>query len=190
MKRIIALFVTMFIAGAAFADMITPKIGYDFAGTHKSEAGSTSTDYDTDPGITIGADYIHPVNDLFAFGGGFEYQLARGVDVNVASVDPAFSFLPIYATGIVTPFKDDLNGFKPYGKLNLGYDILSGNDDYKGDNTLSGGLYWALGVGTSYKNFFGELLYSTNTGQAKDSSTVDITYTKLSLNIGYQFDLK
>lgn len=188
MKRIIALFVAMLFAGAAFADMIVPKIGYDFASQHKMEANGVSADYDAEAGISLGADYIHPLTQYMAMGVGFEYQMARALkDYS----DIKFNFLPIYVSGIFYPFLDDMKDMKPYCKLNLGYDTLMGNSDYKQNVTLKGGFYWGIGIGSSFKNFVGELLYSTSAGKREGTgATADVTYSKLALNFGYQFNLK
>ena len=54
------------------------------------------------------------------------------------------------------------------------------------------GLYWGIGAGTEiYKNFIIELLYSFNYGSIVDiygnNDTADLTYTTITLNVGYKF---
>jgi hypothetical protein len=199
MKKIFALIVGMLSVNVAFADMIAPKISYDLGSqqNYKTEGffSDRTYNYDTDPGITIGVDYIHPVNDQFSFGGGFEYQtvrkmdLAQGFDV-VPKLYPQFNFLPLYITGILSPFRSGIGSIKPYGKLNLGYDFLMGNDDFKARGELKGGVYWGIGAGASYKNFIVELFYSICTGKIEGHyPNREVKYEKLAFNIGYQFDL-
>lgn len=77
----------------------------------------------------------------------------------------------------------------------LGYSILRFDSDYEGDKLSEAdgnGLYWGIGAGTEiYKNFIVELLYSVNYGSIKAVSYMngkaDLTYTTLTLNVGYKF---
>ena len=54
---------------------------------------------------------------------------------------------------------------------------------------LEGGLYWGLGGGFIInKHFLIELLYSVNNGKAKTLGyEFDIEYSKVTLNLGYNF---
>ena len=77
----------------------------------------------------------------------------------------------------------------------LGYGILRFDSDNEGGKLSEAdgnGLYWGIGAGTEiYKNFIVELLYSVNYGSIKAvkflNGTADLTYTTLTLNVGYKF---
>ncbi|MBR3655401.1 MAG: outer membrane beta-barrel protein [Elusimicrobia bacterium] len=73
----------------------------------------------------------------------------------------------------------------------LGYGIFR-FDGHRHGESDGNGLYWGIGAGTEiYKNFIVELLYSANNGSIKDKyghgDTADLTYTTLTLNVGYKF---
>lgn len=188
MKKVFALFALMLFTVAANADTIVPKIGVDFAGNMDAKLFGTTQSLDTAMGYSIGAEYLHPINDLFTVGGGLQYQLSRKAENNTLAGQ--FNFLPIYATGMIMPFKD-MQDIVPYGKLNLGYDFLMGDSDFASAGTLKGGIYWGIGIGAKFmKDFSTELMYSRYTGQDELTfGTIDVSASIISLNIGYAFDL-
>jgi hypothetical protein len=134
---------------------------------------------------------MHPLNDLFEVGAGTQYTF----DTKLKDANSAFNFLPVYLTGTFTPKIDGLGQFAPYVKANVGYDVLfDGNSDYKiGDADLKGGLYWAAGIGTKFmKDFSADVMYSSYGGRYESNALGDgdVTYSTISLNVGYAFDMK
>lgn len=200
MKRFMALAVAMLFTAGAYADMLIPRFGFDFPGKIKVTGGNiTEVDSDTEMGYSLGIDYLHPIADVFAVGLGLEYQLNR----KIKDTSSEFGFMPIYLTGMLAPFNNKkgdelMRTFLPYAKVNLGYNVMyNGNDNYKFLNSsLNGGFYWAAGVGAKLPyNLTADVMYSSYAGQHSisfpilGSFTSDDTYTKVSLNIGYAFDL-
>lgn len=202
MKKITALFVVMLFTAAASADSIIPRVSIDFPGQIKTSGGNvTGLDTDTETGFGLGADYYHPIGDVFAIGAGFEYLFDR----KVKNTSSQFGFMPVYVTGMLAPFKTDTAGqegwmksFAPYAKVNLGYNVMyTGNDNYKFLNSsLIGGFYWAAGIGAKLPyNLTADIMYSSYAGQHEikvplvGTAKTDDTYTKVSVNVGYAFDL-
>ena len=75
------------------------------------------------------------------------------------------------------------------GQIGYGLFRFDGHVNGEADGN---GLYWGIGAGTEiYKNFIVELLYSANNGSIKDKfgfgDTADLTYTTITLNVGYKF---
>ena len=57
---------------------------------------------------------------------------------------------------------------KPYFVGRLGYNFFFDNTDYCGDPDLSGGIYYALGIGVKpQENIRVQILYSVNNGSGE-----------------------
>jgi hypothetical protein len=201
MKKIhLVLLLLAFVCFLAAKPMYEVNLGFDLPGTMTFGSDDGDDDVDVNMGISPSVEALWPVMDgkLLA-GAGLEYQLGRGFDVEDS--DGAFGFIPIYAVAKY-PFKlNALGDLQPEGILHLGFDMLTGNDDFKGDSDLSGGLHWALGLGVVHpKGYTCQLLYRTENGGSEGSETWsdgeytetyewdnDISYRALYLSIGYQF---
>ncbi|MDR1695328.1 MAG: outer membrane beta-barrel protein [Endomicrobium sp.] len=193
MRKVSALlFVFLFFAGVSFAaGEVNVKLGLDPVGNFDAkldlgEDASESFKF----GFNLSAEYLYPVHEIVRVGAGLEYLFPREVDVEES---PKFSWLPVYATVLVNPITPVP---ELYFKGNIGYTVLfdvSNADDLANEK---GGLYWALGAG--YEFDFGLVLeamygfyYSSYdiTYAGQTVGTVDITHSKLGINIGYKFKL-
>ncbi|HKL12917.1 MAG TPA: outer membrane beta-barrel protein [Halanaerobiales bacterium] len=174
------------LAAGHMAEKGTWTFGADFdLGGNMSftpESGSIP-DEDISTGFTVDAEYLMPAKNKISYGGGIAYQLSRSLKDNE---DATFSFVPLYGLLKYEMAQDS------YLVGHLGYNLLSGNDNFKasedGTAELGGGFYYAAGIGVSMENYNAELLYSFNNGSWDDSVTkLDLTYSKLSLSFGMSF---
>ncbi|MCL2485543.1 MAG: hypothetical protein FWF00_04150 [Endomicrobia bacterium] len=181
-KVLLACFAFVFAVSGVQAVSLIPKISADIPATMSYEYGP---DMETKLGFSIALDIRNEISDYFSWDAGVEYNLPRGlVNVNGKS---NFSFLPIYASLLFTPLKTYGDGYvKPYFKASIGYSILATNAI--GDSA-SGGLYYGGGVGTEYRNFVIEVTGSHYSGRYKNPDTINLTYKKISITVGYKFDL-
>lgn len=87
---------------------------------------------------------------------------------------------------------------KPYLKANLGYSFNFVNGDSKADDgtkldtKINNGLYYGVGVGVEYNNFFVDAMYQVNEAKVKvkDSTSElkkDYDYSRVTLGFGYKF---
>jgi hypothetical protein len=166
-------------------------IGLDFAGDHKMDSewnGNTSEDsWDTAMGIDASLEFLTKSNNIL-YGVGAEYQVQREVDF--PNGEGKMGFIPIYG---VLRFQVPVQvNFTPELIANAGYNLFTGDDDYKGDAKLTGGLYWGIGAGVNVQNFIIQLMYKTNYGKIEQEilgSTFegDITNTQINLTVGMRF---
>jgi hypothetical protein len=192
MKMIVIVIAALCITAAARADTILPKLMIDLGGTHVADALGTSASNDTDPGIAFAGEYLTRISPIVKVGGGLEIQLPRKVkDISAGK----FNFMPLYATAYVFPFKK-MTKVSPYGRASLGYNLLfSGDNAYADSASTTSGLYWAIGAGARFLGVMADLSYSYYAGSAAFSNvftgnyTTDITYTKVSISLGYAFSI-
>ncbi len=177
--------VALLASGAAFAGTYEKfggalKIGVDFAGEWEVE-NSTSVDFDTDTGVSIGGEGYYRVNPYFDAGIGIQYLFEREIDTSGGA---EFWFLPLYAVARVHP---EMTDHTPYGILQIGYSFHDGNDVYSSGADLDGGFYWGAGAGYIFKrHFLAEILYSESRGD-ENISGLDITHRRVTLSVGYNF---
>lgn len=187
--------------------------GYDLGGSmdldsevEASFQGFSASDSDSDSidikgGFFAGIELGTFLNDNIAVGGGAVYQFARGIDEDTGDADPKFNFLPFYG---MLKFVFPSDSVIPFGTVQVGYNLFFGNDDFKGDGDLSGGLYWGIGGGIMLDNGIQiQLLYSQNRGKMEEEGTeplyddygyymgdadvkmtTDGTYKKISISVG------
>ena len=131
---------------------------------------------------------------------------------------PKFDSVPLYA--IAKYNFETGTAWKPYLKATLGYSFNIKDKDAKGHienvygnvedefdtiETLSGnidtkiknGLYYGVGAGVEYENFFVDLMYQVNQAKAKLTAEVegekyelgkkDFDYSRVTLGFGYKF---
>jgi putative salt-induced outer membrane protein YdiY len=152
---------------------------YDMGGTLTYSDENNETEENVNSGFTINGEYIIPYRDKMSFGGGLGYQLSRSL-TDEETVE--FNFTPLY--GI---FKYDMEE-GAYVIGHLGYNMFSGNEEFKNNGELSGGLYYAAGFGIGMEQYNGEIIYSVNNGGWEDDvDKFDVSYSKLSLSFGYEF---
>ena len=195
MKKLFAALVStaMLASVTATAAEIVPKICLDGGGTYTEKNDRASNSYSTEAGYGAALEYLQKLTDDFTFGVGLEYQLSRKMDS--PSKQGQFSFLPVYATAQYKLL--DAVMFKPYVKLNLGYNMkYTGDDNFKfnGIATLNPTLYYAVGIGTDLGEcLIAEVMYSVYYGQHTGLPLMppwyDDIYSVIGINIGYKFKL-
>lgn len=186
----------IFLSGSAFAAYqdthLTILMGFDVFGSAEIEFQNQSTDEDTDVGFTPGIEGRYHLQREISLGLGARYQIPRERDEPNAD---EFSFLPIY--GIFQfniPSTSDVN----IGLLaHLGYNFFFCDFDNL-EKTIGvtkleaeGGFYWGVGARITFGNNLSiEALYNVNYGKITSdqiSQDADVTYTKLTLAVGYSF---
>ncbi len=156
------------------------------------------TDEDTNMSVLIGAEFFYYLNKNVALGFGINNNFnAELKDLTVGDMkfesEIGFTNLYFAVKPKIEMQSEIFNSIYFVGQL--GYGILRFDSDYEGDKLSEAdgnGLYWGIGAGTEiYKNFIVELLYSVNYGSIKTvkflNGTADLTYTTLTLNVGYKF---
>lgn len=157
-----------------------------------------NTDADTNMSVLIGAEFFYYLNKNIALGFGinnnFNAEL-KDLTVDDMKFESEIGFTNFYfaVKPKIEMQSEIFNSIYFVGQL--GYGILRFDSDYEGDKLSKAdgnGLYWGIGAGTEiYKNFIVELLYSVNYGSIKTvkylNGTADLTYTTLTLNVGYKF---
>ncbi len=192
MKKILVMAMVMMLvcSGAILAaeGYFNAKLGFDFGGEQEwTFDDGSSTDFDTDSGVTIAAEYVVPYSETVDFGAGIAYQFNRGIDETGVSDDVEFNFVPLY--GLVKYNVDTV-----YLVGQLGYNFFNGSDEYKfgaDEINLEGGLYYGLGAGVNFSsNMFGEILYSVSNGKITEDGypdEIDVRNSQVSLMLGYTF---
>ena len=159
-------------------------------------------DVDTNMSVLIGAEFFYYLNKNVALGFGINNNFnadLKDMEVDDLKFESEIGFTNFYFA--VKP-KIELESEifnSVYFLGHLGYGILRFEDNGWGDKLCEAdgnGLYWGIGAGTEiYKNFIVELLYSYNCGSIKglepyaSGAKADLTYTTLTLNVGYKFAL-
>jgi len=184
------------------------KVGIDFAGQHDIydgtyyESGLGVSPFvgttNTNSGATLSGEFVEYLNYWVGLGGGITYQAPR------RQIDYAgyFNFVPIYFLIRLRSMPVDDNVYR-YFVMHLGFNIFSGDSDYKGPGgSLSNGGYWAFGGGVVVHKIQVELLYTVNTGSISQSGFVfnpntgnndffninaNLQYSTLNLSLGYNF---
>jgi hypothetical protein len=139
-------------------------------GTYETATSGYDTKQDLDSMyFSFLGEYLWPKNKNLDIGLGVKYQLPHSVS---DYSDAKFNFIPMY--GFVR-----LKMNSPYDWIGIvgqiGYNLLNGNSKFKGDGSLSGGLYAGIGVSMIYEGGTMDFIYSINNGSWKYSSlTVDI----------------
>jgi hypothetical protein len=161
-------------------------------GTYATDVkGGDDQDYETKLGFDAGAEVLYSVSKGVQLGAGAGYLFGREVDD--ADVSGKFGFIPVYG---LAKFGVDLGLVKPYALGRVGYDFLTGDDDYKDGVDLKGGLCYFLGGGIEIGipntpvGAFVEAGYSVNRGEVKgDAVDAKIQYKRLQTSLGLSFSL-
>ena len=186
---IISVLVVLFTAHITFAEGGfggTFKLGIDFPGDHEVSGYGLSGTEDVDTGVSLSGELFANVAKNFDIGGGITVQIPR----SQKDFEGDFYFIPLYGALRV---RFDTENVTPYFIGQIGYNFFDGDSNYKGygmyEADLDGGLYWGLGGGIIFnKHFMIELLYSVNNGTGTILGyEFDIEYSKVTLNIGYNF---
>lgn len=178
MKKIfLTLVLIVIVTTVTFAYDIVPKVSIDLPSTFR-------TDYEVKVSMTVGAEARFPISNYFSVGGGLEYLIPRTTSSKLKGEyysNKDFYFLPAYVTVLLYPL-GNYGEYKPYLKLDGGYNLAFGIDDAK---SSSGGLYISGAIGFElFEKFILEI--ATSRYEAKDNDT-DITYKKICFKAGYKF---
>ncbi|MBQ3833963.1 MAG: hypothetical protein II816_00370 [Elusimicrobia bacterium] len=188
MKKFLSiLLVLTFITSSSYAIDLIPKLSICLPGTFRS-------DYEVDRALNIGVEARVPLDEHWVFGFGFDYLFNRrlGLGKKAKAEDfgkdqyyssKQFSMLPVFISIMVYPF-GSFGEYKPYLRLDGGYNVLFSIDD---GNGATGGLYVAGGVGFELFDKYIMELY-TSRYEAKDNGN-DITYKDIFFKVGYKFSL-
>lgn len=176
----ISLVLVLAFAVCARADN-TIKIGAEFSGV----LNPNGDNYTVNTGYSVGYEYTVPQGPL-EYGAGFEYPFYRTVQGNSSLTIPdgsQFNFIPVYGV-IKYNFNDDKQA-QPYVTARLGYNFVYGDSNFtKNISSLTGGFYYAVGVGMNFNQIVAEILFSSNHGTGK---SYDLLYNSWALRFGYKF---
>lgn len=172
---------------------LTSKV--DCSGSFVDEGGFSPTSFsgksDTNMSFLITAEFFYYLNNSFAIGCGINNNFNADLkDTKEFKGEVGFTNFYLALKPKIELNSETFNSLYFIGQLGYGifrFDSRNGKAD-------GNGLYWGLGAGTEVmKNFIVELLYSFNYGSLKDKlghgHTANLTYSTLSLNIGYKFAL-
>ena len=177
-KTLIGLFLVLGAASFADAGKVEVKGGIDFGGKYHYEK-----DWRTQ-------------KTKLEVGGGTAFQFHKDLKDKVQGQNEKnYNSVPVYATAKYT--FDTQTVVKPYVKGDLGYSFNSGNHDYGvlGKFKAKNGLYYGVGGGINFNNVNVELMYKENQGEYKYEGPVrvnskyDANYRRVSLGVGYNFNL-
>lgn len=177
---VLSLLLVVFSAGSVFAGIVV-KVGPDISGKIEASLSGVSASTDVKMGITVGGEYLFDSDSDLVYGAGFEYQLARQVDIEDGI---KFNYTPIYALA-----RYQLDSF--YLTLKAGYNLFTIDEELPEEINLQGGLFYGIGGGMDFGQFQVELLYSINNGARKmvvppETFSLNYKYSKISLSVGYK----
>jgi hypothetical protein len=200
MRKIITVLAVLTVSSSAFAWQVVPKISVDIPGAYGMGEYSGGTLF----GLSLGGELLQDYSKTFVYGAGVQYLLSRKVTSILGypvTKDVSFGYVPVYGTAMLKfsqSRRKELHNYRDntssYAKLNLGYNMLYyGNDTFTfSTDTLSGGLYWGAGAGMIIdKRYRVEIMYDSYAGtrQRNTGETINDTYAKISIALGYSFDL-
>lgn len=189
------------------------KIGLDVWSEYdKSTFVETKiTDGDTDSlGFEVALEVTRNITKNLELGLGIAYQRHSDYDsYSIFSTEKVefgrYDSVPVYVVGKYN-FEQYSNGLKPYLKAVTGVSFNFDKEDvkFKSDGGLNeklnmdieNGLYFGIGGGIEYKDFFVDLMYQVNTAEAElkygnlkmeQMWETDVNYSRITLGFGYKF---
>ena len=172
---------------------LTPKV--DASGSFVDEGGfdpNSKGTSDVNMSVLIGAEFFYYLNKNIALGFGINNNFNADLkDTEMCKGEVGFTNFYFAVKPKIELKSEIFNSIYFIGQLGYGLFRFDGHINGEADGN---GLYWGIGAGTEiYKNFIVELLYSANNGSIKDQfgygDTADLTYTTLTLNVGYKFSI-
>lgn len=158
-------------------------------------------------GFEIALEATRNLTDSFELGLGVAYQNHSKPKSNekiwnnfgtVKYEMPKYDSVPLYAVAKYNFNIDTL--WKPYLKATLGYSINfedgdAREDSYKYKVNVKNGLYYGIGAGVEYENFFADLMYQVNEAKADQTDEKanykfkknNFDYSRVALGFGYKF---
>ena len=217
-KLILSVFILTTLVSFAEGNSVDVRAGLDLGSKSKVKNEDFSFDL-LKKGFEIGTEYIRNLGAGFEAGAGifykrnnFKKEVLDDALVDEASYDTkykSFNAVPIYATA---RYNFNTNSdFVPYIKANLGYSINSGKaeSNYTGVGTskyydiagklnekfeFKNGLYYGLGTGLKYKNFFADLSYNVIRAKVENNYMSSARYSSVTASgtttrsTEYEFD--
>lgn len=217
-KLILSVFILTTLVSFAEGNSVDVKAGLDLGSKSKVKNEDFSFDL-LKKGFEIGTEYRRNLGAGFEAGAGifykrnnFKKEVLDDALVDEASYDTkykSFNAVPIYATA---RYNFNTNSdFVPYIKANLGYSINSGKTEsnYTGVGTskyydiagklnekfeFKNGLYYGLGTGLKYKNFFADLSYNVIRAKVENNYMSSARYSSVTASgtttrsTEYEFD--
>lgn len=193
MKAVLLIMLFSLVTAFCFG-IIQFNIAADVAGNYQENIswsgileGSSENSFDVGMGVSPGFEYILK-SGSFYYGVGAEYQVQR--DVKFDSFKRKVGFIPLFGT-FRYQYATDLK-INPELIVQGGYNFFTADDNYKGDGTLTGGLFWGLGAGFAiHKNYIIQAMYKTNYGNLKQdifetTYDTDVTNTQINILFGYR----
>jgi len=135
------------------------KVASDNSGRLNISVEGESDSLDIKTGFSVTYEFISRISEKTGMGGGITYQAERGFK---EYEEAKFNFIPLYVL-----LKSYVNsyGASTFYTVHLGFNVFNGNDEFKGEDTLTGGIYYGAGIGFNLgEKSQLELLYSVNTG--------------------------
>ena len=166
-----------------FASKWTPafRVGYDF----NSELVRDNVAENIDSNIAIIGELATPFNDYIDIGVGVTFQIPRKYQN-----DKTFNFNPLYCLAKITPitFKAGTTS----AIFRYGYNLFSGNREFKEQNDLYGGAYYSSGIDIRFlEKYSFEVSYNHHEGKRQTSLTgqykESFTYKLIRVCIGMYF---
>ena len=211
MKKIlfwfVILFTTMIYGQEDFDFSKVIKFDFNLVGTSRitdiyfADSLSGSQDIKTGYGFSLEATYN--ITDLVALGAGASYQFKRPGDIKILSdslkmieevrlgkkyEQGNFGYLAIFGIIEIAPYRSKVVVPRIIG--HLGYNLYYGDDAYKGDYLLKGGIYYGAGISiTLYGNYQAEAKYNIHRGMVThaEDKFFETQYSYTNLSIGYRF---
>ncbi|MBN2424987.1 MAG: hypothetical protein JXR46_11935 [Calditrichaceae bacterium] len=156
---------------------IALKAGIDFFSDHKIENGMTT---DVKISYSLASELHFNHSDLIRYGFGIAYQIPREQLIE-GETGKKFSFFPVYALCEINFLPHA--AMNPALIINAGYNFFTANNYYRGQNSITGGVYLGGGISLSlHENFRVELFYRFHQGSV-DQNNLKVNYTTCAFNI-------
>ena len=181
--------------------------GIDISGKFdetKPEGTKINGDKSDESGFEITTEVTREVMENFELGLGISYQdhdKPKSTSDNVDTFyNTGYKSVPLYVVGKYNiPLESNI---KPYIKADLGYSfnfdekdliIKDGTQEDRVSTSVDDGMYYGIGAGVEYNNFFVELMYKANQAKMKYTSPTgsfkgDYDYSRTTLAFGYKFN--
>jgi hypothetical protein len=163
------------------------KSSLDLNGRYKVKYIDESAKTDVKTGISAALEFQEILNGgALIRGAGIEYMLGR----SQRDYEGDFSFISVYFLMKFTIFSRELTSDLPFFTGKLGYNYLTGDENFKGtepyEAKLKGGLTFGVGFGYNFDNkVICEAIYQVNNGEASlGNADFNIKYTRFSLSVG------
>ena len=190
-KTLIGLFLVLGVASFASAGKVETRGAYDF-GSKYHYSGSYNSQKPKKSSGEVGVEYRYEVTPGLELGGGTAFQFHKDLKDKFNGLnDKNYNSVPVYGTAKY--IFDVPSTVRPYVKGDLGYSFNSGNrNTVLGTEKAKNGLYYGVGAGINFNNLNVELMYKENQGEYKNEKSnykYDANYRRVSLGIGYDFNL-